>query len=76
MTVIFGNLTTAFVQYGTALALGQDTGAIRERLFNEVNKDALYLVYIGIGMFCTTYGYMATWCVLSIYLALCLTSCS
>jgi hypothetical protein len=50
MTLIFGNLTTAFTDFGTRLALGQDTSEAREYLFNEVDKDALYLVYIGIGM--------------------------
>lgn len=61
MTVVFGNLTTAFVEFGTAVAYGQDTTGARGRLFHEVNKDALFLLYIGIGMFCTTYIYMASW---------------
>lgn len=54
MTLIFGNLTTAFTEYGTRLATGQDTSAARDHLFDEVNKDALYLVYIGIGMLAAT----------------------
>lgn len=61
MTLIFGNLTTSFTEYGTRLALGQDTTDARSRLFDEVNKDALYLVYIGIGMLVATYIYMAAW---------------
>ena len=61
MTVLFGNLTTAFVKYGTAVALGQNTEAASSALFSAVNRDALFLLYIGIGMFCTTYIYMATW---------------
>jgi ATP-binding cassette subfamily B (MDR/TAP) protein 1 len=61
MTVIFGNLTTAFTNFGAALASGQDTTAARDALNSEVAKDALYLVYIGIGMLATTYIYMYSW---------------
>lgn len=56
MTVVFGNLTTAFVRFGNELLSGNNSQNARSELFREVNKDALYLVYIGIGMFCTTYS--------------------
>ena len=61
MTVLFGNLTTAFVTYATAIAREESAKAASASLFQNVNKDALFLLYLGIAMFCTTYVYMATW---------------
>ena len=54
MTILFGNLTTAFTNYG-GLTMVNAQGATpeliaeaRRVLFREVNKDVLILVYIGI----------------------------
>ncbi|KAM0748705.1 P-loop containing nucleoside triphosphate hydrolase protein [Meredithblackwellia eburnea MCA 4105] len=65
MTVVFGGLTTAFTRYATAAttAASGDPAAVealriaRDHLLREVNKDALYLVYIAIGKFATTWIY-------------------
>ncbi|GAA6011936.1 hypothetical protein JCM10207_003434 [Rhodosporidiobolus poonsookiae] len=68
MTILFGNLTTAFTDYGTAMYRADGSAdstaalsAARNHLFSEVNKDVLVLVYIGIGTFFATWVYMATW---------------
>lgn len=63
MTVVFGNLTTAFVGYQTALLSNNDAviAAATNAVYAEVNKDVLYLVYIGIAMFAATFIYTATW---------------
>lgn len=47
MTVVFGNLTTAFVGYQTALLSNNDAviAAATNAVYAEVNKDVLYLVY-------------------------------
>ncbi|SCV74374.1 BQ2448_6806 [Microbotryum intermedium] len=67
MTVVFGALTTSF----TAFQLAKDQASTlpngdavlaqaRSDLFREVNKDVLYLVYIGIGMLVATWIYTAS----------------
>lgn len=61
MTIVFGNLTTSFTGFANALALGQDPAPFRDSLFSQVNQSSLYLVYIGIGTFCTTYIQIFTW---------------
>ncbi|PVF95031.1 putative Leptomycin B resistance protein pmd1 [Serendipita vermifera] len=71
MTLMFGNLTVSFVDFGTAAQNAFQGGATPEELqalaqaadhFKSVaSKDALYLVFIGIGMLVTTYIYMVTW---------------
>ena len=61
MTIVFGNLTTSFTGFANALALGQDPALFRDSLFSQVNQSSLYLVYIGIGTFCTTYIQIFTW---------------
>lgn len=62
MTIVFGNLTTAFLRFSNAADEGPEAvAAARASLHSEVNKDALFLVYIGIAMFAATYIYMATW---------------
>jgi len=38
-----------------------DVEAAKSALQKAVAHDVLYLVYIGIGMFVTTYTYMAAW---------------
>ncbi|KIM25827.1 hypothetical protein M408DRAFT_204802 [Serendipita vermifera MAFF 305830] len=71
MTLMFGNLTVAFVQFSTAAANAFSHGATPQA-FQELQaatedfkataaKDALYLVFIGIGIFATTYIYMVFW---------------
>ncbi|KAK4047990.1 hypothetical protein OIV83_005024 [Microbotryomycetes sp. JL201] len=70
MTVVFGSLTSAFTNYARTLAeASQQPGPsaqiavenARNSLFDVVDQDVLYLVYIGIGMLVTTMLYMATW---------------
>ncbi|KAG8805530.1 GTPase-activating protein, partial [Serendipita sp. 399] len=71
MTLMFGNLTTAFVDFGTAasLALGPNPTPEQLAALNQAGrqfrqtaaKDALYLVFIGLAMFLCTYGYMVIW---------------
>ena len=68
MTIIFGNLTNDFVNYGTAVdnvrdgtgsqSQVDDAAAIFRR---SASRNALYLVYIGIGMLICTFIYMYTW---------------
>ncbi|KWU43090.1 P-loop containing nucleoside triphosphate hydrolase protein [Rhodotorula sp. JG-1b] len=57
MTILFGNLTTAFTDFGK----NPGSPDARSRLFDEVNKDVLILVYIGIASFVATWIYMFTW---------------
>ncbi|CAO1632776.1 unnamed protein product [Sympodiomycopsis kandeliae] len=62
MTIVFGNLTTSFLQYSYSLsqpAAVQQAAA--DKLRHDVAKDALLLVYIGIAMFAATYLYSAAW---------------
>lgn len=59
MTILFGNLTTAFTDFG----MNPGDPNARSNLFDTVNKDVLILVYIGIASFVATWIYMFT-CVL------------
>ncbi|KAE8260080.1 hypothetical protein A4X13_0g583 [Tilletia indica] len=62
MTIVFGNLTTSFLNYQASLIQGPEAiEAARAELQGKVNEDALLLVYIGLAMFAATYIYMATW---------------
>ncbi|KAG8776067.1 GTPase-activating protein, partial [Serendipita sp. 398] len=71
MTLLFGNLTVAFVDFGRAASLAYGPNPTPEQMaelvraarqFQKVaSKDALYLVLIGIGMFLTTYLFMVIW---------------
>lgn len=62
MTIVFGSLTTAFLQYSNSLTQGPEAQEIaRRQLQNTVNSDALLLLYIGIAMFAATYIYSAAW---------------
>ncbi|BGP16128.1 hypothetical protein JCM10213v2_004122 [Rhodosporidiobolus nylandii] len=64
MTILFGNLTTSFTDYGFIVVHGGSADqlqAAKDRLFHEVNKDVLVLVYIGIGTLVATWVYMFTW---------------
>ena len=67
MSIIFGNLTESFVNFGAAIANSAnprndssvDTAAAHFR--HTASLDASYLVYIGIGMLVATFVYMYTW---------------
>ncbi|GAA6027193.1 hypothetical protein JCM8097_002472 [Rhodosporidiobolus ruineniae] len=65
MTILFGNLTTAFTNYAGGVSSGNITAErladLRADLFDNVDKDVLILVYIGIGTFVATWVYMFTW---------------
>ncbi|KAL5524544.1 hypothetical protein ACEPAF_9684 [Sanghuangporus sanghuang] len=68
MSIIFGNLTEAFVDFGTALQGVGDGSATTEQLedsaanFRHVAAlDASYLVYIGLGILVATFVYMYAW---------------
>jgi ATP-binding cassette subfamily B (MDR/TAP) protein 1 len=66
MSLLFGNLTQQFVNFGTALqnaSMGkpEDIPAAAASFRHVAAKDASYLVFIGIGMFACTYFYMYTW---------------
>lgn len=64
MTLLFGNLTNAFVDFGTALeAINQgrlDPSALvplADRFKDLAAENSLYLTVIGIGMFAATFTY-------------------
>ncbi|EJU03194.1 multidrug resistance protein 1 [Dacryopinax primogenitus] len=63
MTLIFGNLVTAFVNF-TTVALTGDPALIAPAAdnFRHVSaQDALWIVLIGIGMYIVTHAYMWIW---------------
>ncbi len=59
MTVVFGALTSAFTSFQTDAVV--DPAAARANLFDKVNQDVLYLVYIAIAMIACTFIYMFCW---------------
>lgn len=61
MTIVFGSLTTAFLEYSNALLFGGDIPAARDHLNHAIVHGVLFLVYIGVAMFVATYIYSATW---------------
>ncbi|SPO30387.1 probable Leptomycin B resistance protein pmd1 [Ustilago trichophora] len=61
MTIVFGSLTTAFLEYSNALLFGGNIPAARNHLNHEITHGVLFLVYIGIAMLAATYIYMAAW---------------
>ncbi|KAF8645234.1 hypothetical protein AX16_008061 [Volvariella volvacea WC 439] len=69
MSLLFGNLTQDFVDFGTVLGEAQAGNATAASLIPQAGADfrhsaglnASYLVYIGIGMFVCTYTYMFFW---------------
>jgi ATP-binding cassette, subfamily B (MDR/TAP), member 1 len=69
MTLFFANLTQDFVEFGRAVTeakAGNAKAAARipaaAAAFRRVAAhDALYLVYLGIGMMVCTFVYMTTW---------------
>ncbi|KIL62960.1 hypothetical protein M378DRAFT_80370 [Amanita muscaria Koide BX008] len=69
MTLLFSNLTQDFINFGTILVEAQygfpgaeqRIPAAADAFRNDAGQNALYLVYLGIGTFVCTYGYMWTW---------------
>ncbi|KAJ1604138.1 hypothetical protein NDA14_002305 [Ustilago hordei] len=61
MTIAFGSLTTAFLQYSNTLLFGGDIVAARNHLNHQIAHGILFLVYIGIAMLAATYIYSAAW---------------
>ncbi|KDQ06807.1 hypothetical protein BOTBODRAFT_181275 [Botryobasidium botryosum FD-172 SS1] len=71
MSLLFGNLTQSFVDFGkdAAIAFGPDGtladlevfDAARDSFKSAASRDASYLVVIGIAMFVATYAYMYIW---------------
>ncbi|QRV77587.1 ABC transporter transmembrane region [Ceratobasidium sp. AG-Ba] len=63
MSLLFGRLTQSFVDFTTAIIKGNPAEIQDARVFfeKEAAKDALYLVFIGIGMFVCTFIYMYFW---------------
>ncbi|EST07302.1 ABC transporter, transmembrane domain protein [Kalmanozyma brasiliensis GHG001] len=61
MTIVFGSLTTAFLEYTNALLFDGDIPAARDHLDREIVHGVLFLVYIGVAMLVATYIYMAAW---------------
>lgn len=67
MSLLFGNLINSFVKFGTAIN-GSQTGFHNQTVIDLGNsfkhtaaKDASGLVYVGVGIFVTTYIYMVVW---------------
>ncbi|CAO1635906.1 unnamed protein product [Parajaminaea phylloscopi] len=62
MTIVFGNLTSSFLQYSYSLTQAPEVQQrAKTTLKDAVGADALLLVYIMIAMFASTYIYSATW---------------
>lgn len=69
MSLIFGNLTQQFVEFGQVILESNSGNATATARVPEVAaqfrhaaaNDASYLVYIGVGMFACTFAYMYTW---------------
>ncbi|PCH40227.1 multidrug resistance protein 1 [Wolfiporia cocos MD-104 SS10] len=69
MSLLFGNLVQAFVNFGTTAAAAKGAGkqgqealsAAAAEFRHTAANDASYLVYIGLGMFVCTYIYMTAW---------------
>ncbi|KAM0786824.1 hypothetical protein ACM66B_002253 [Microbotryomycetes sp. NB124-2] len=68
LTVVFSSLTNSFNEYGRAVGALDGTAnaqanfqSAKDSLLSEVNKNVLYLVYIGIAMWAATWMFMATW---------------
>ena len=67
MSLLFGNLTNSFVNFGKAVVaangnLSDPNLKAAEDNFRTVSaQDASYLTYIGVGAFVLTYLYMGIW---------------
>lgn len=59
MTIVFGSLTSAFTSFVSDAAA--DPANAKSNLFDKVNQDVLYLVYIAIAMIVCTFIYMFCW---------------
>lgn len=64
MTILFGNLTTKFLNLRNAAQEGASDGQLRQMYLDadsSVDMDVVWLVVIGIGSFVVIYTYMAIW---------------
>ena len=68
MSIVFGNLTQNFVEFGTATSEFQDGNATQADVDSaaagfrsSANMNAADLVYIGIAIFACTFIYMYVW---------------
>ncbi|ORX89508.1 ste6-like protein [Basidiobolus meristosporus CBS 931.73] len=61
MTVIFGQMINIFKVFNVKAAEGYISPEDISTFRSEINKYALYYVYLSIGIFVTTYAYMSTW---------------
>ncbi|KAF7979346.1 hypothetical protein HWV62_42775 [Athelia sp. TMB] len=61
MSLLFGNLTEAFIQFAGDISSGQDVAAAAAHFKKLAAQDALYIFVIGIGMGFATWLYMAVW---------------
>ncbi|KLT43566.1 P-loop containing nucleoside triphosphate hydrolase protein [Cutaneotrichosporon oleaginosum] len=70
MSLMFGNMANALIQFGLARqAISHTSGAeevaalavAKANLITAAGNQALYLMGIGLGMFVCTYGYMLIW---------------
>lgn len=67
MSLLFGNLINNFVGFGTAISESK-TGFNNQTVIDlgktfkhTASNDAAGLVYVGVGIFVTTYIYMVVW---------------
>ncbi|KAF8176085.1 P-loop containing nucleoside triphosphate hydrolase protein [Pholiota molesta] len=61
MSLLFGNLTQAFIQFGADVSHGKDVSQSAQKFKDASAKDALYIFIIGIGMGFSTWLFMAIW---------------
>jgi ATP-binding cassette subfamily B (MDR/TAP) protein 1 len=68
MTLLFGNLTAAFVEFGAtvdAISRGQldpsALGPVADHFKHTAAQNALWLTLIGVGMFAATFAYSYIW---------------
>ncbi|KAN0066590.1 hypothetical protein ACQY0O_000684 [Thecaphora frezii] len=63
MTIFMGRISTSFLRYAEAYKNHElDTFQLeKKQLYHEIRRDSLILVYLGIGIFVTSYIYMAAW---------------
>jgi len=69
MSLLFGSLVNAFVEFGSTLMNNPDNPTLSNPAIKEASdnfaraaaKSASQLTYIGLGMFTATYIYMVVW---------------
>ncbi|KAF8600378.1 multidrug resistance protein 1 [Ceratobasidium sp. AG-I] len=61
MSLLFGRLIQNFIDFSIAARSGQGLDAARNAFEDQAAKNALYLTFIGIGMFVCTFIYMYFW---------------